>query len=102
MGWMVGRWLPLLACLISTPPALAQGVFTPSAGSAPPATGPNSINPSAAPSSTNPNAYNPSAAPSAIATPNALNPSGTPSTFAPQITGPSPPRVVPRPVTLPR
>ena len=82
--------------------AVAQGVFIPTPGSAPAATGPTSVNPSAAPSSMNPNAYNPSAAPSAISTPNALNPSGTPSTFAPQITGPSPPRVVPRPVTIPR
>jgi len=90
----IGRWLPLLAACLVTP-ALAQGVFTPSPGSAPAATGPTSVNPSAAPSSTNPNAFNPSAAPSAVSAPNAMNPSATPSTFAPQVTGPSPRRVVP-------
>jgi hypothetical protein len=93
MGWSVARWLALLTCLAT--PALAQGVFTPSPGSAPAATGPTSINPSAAPSSTNPNAFNPSAAPSAVSTPNAMNPSATPSTFAPQVTGPSSRSVVP-------
>jgi hypothetical protein len=100
MGWSVGRWLALLACLAT--PALAQGVFTPSPGSAPAATGPTSVNPSAAPSSTNPNAFNPSAAPSAVSTPNAMNPSATPSTFAPQVTGPPSRSVVPSASAGPR
>jgi len=68
--------------------ATAQGVFIPMPGSAPAATGPNSINPSAPASSVDPNAFNPSAAPSAVMTPNALNPSATPSTFAPLLTEP--------------
>src|SRR5215212_1021176 len=68
--------------------ATAQGVFVPMPGSAPAATGPNSINPSAPASAVNPNAFNLSAAPSAVMTPNALNPSATPSTFAPLLTEP--------------
>src|SRR5215207_255096 len=68
--------------------ATAQGVLVPMPGSAPAATGPNSINPSAPASSVDPNAFNPSAAPSAVMTPNALNPSATPSTFAPLLTEP--------------
>jgi hypothetical protein len=69
--------------------ATAQGVYVPMPGSAPAATGPNSINPSAPASSVDPNAFNPSAAPSAVMTPNALNPSATPSTFAPLLIEPS-------------
>src|SRR5919112_4881165 len=69
--------------------ATAQGVYVPMPGSAPAATGPNSINPSAPASSVDPNAFNPSAAPSAVMTPNALNPSATPSTFAPLLTEPA-------------
>src|SRR5215210_4399029 len=72
--------------------ATAQGVFVPMPGSAPAATGPNSINPSAPASSVDPNAFNPSAAPSAVMTPNALNPSATPSTFAPDLSAPAPGR----------
>src|SRR5215212_11174086 len=68
--------------------ATAQGVYVPMPGSAPAATGPNSINPSAPASSVDPNALNPSAAPSAVMTPNALNPSATPSTFAPLLSEP--------------
>src|SRR4051812_17252798 len=71
--------------------ATAQGVFIPMPGSAPAATGPNSINPSAPASSVDPNAFNPSAAPSAVMTPNALNPSATPSTFAPHLSAPARP-----------
>src|SRR5215208_376716 len=69
--------------------ATAQGVYVPMPGSAPAATGPNSINPSAPASSVDPNAFNPSAAPSAVIIPNALDPSATPSTFAPLLTEPS-------------
>jgi hypothetical protein len=78
--WFVGTtaWLTL----ICAGAALAQGVFVPVPGSAPAATGPNSVNPSAA-SAINPSAHNPSAAPSAVTTLNALNPSATASTFAP-------------------
>src|SRR4051812_48164339 len=78
--------------------ATAQGVFIPMPGSAPAATGPNSINPSAPASSANPNAFNPSAAPSAVMTPNALNPSATPSTFAPHLSAPYQSRVLIGPV----
>src|SRR5829696_4161800 len=81
----------LSACapLIFVGPAMGQGVFIPSPGSAPAATGPNAANPSAAASSVSPSAHNPNAAPSAISTPNALNPSATPSTFAPRISAPN-------------
>src|SRR5829696_2418016 len=78
-----------LAALTFGQAATAQGVYVPMPGSAPAATGPNSINPSAPASSVDPNAFNPSAAPSAIMTPNALNPSATPSTFAPLLPEPS-------------
>src|SRR5215218_7082039 len=78
-----------LAALTFGEAATAQGVYVPMPGSAPAATGPNSINPSAPASSVDPNAFNPSAAPSAIMTPNALNPSATPSTFAPLLPEPS-------------
>src|SRR5215212_850200 len=78
--------------------ATAQGVYVPMPGSAPAATGPNSINPSAPASSVDPNALNPSAAPSAVMTPNALNPSATPSTFAPDLSAPYPPRILIGPV----
>src|SRR5829696_4821018 len=77
-----------LAALTLGEAATAQGVYVPMPGSAPAATGPNSINPSAPASSVDPNAFNPSAAPSAVMTPNALNPSATPSTFAPLLTEP--------------
>src|SRR5215203_2166641 len=77
-----------LAALTFGQAATAQGVYVPMPGSAPAATGPNSINPSAPASSVDPNAFNPNAAPSAVMTPNALNPSATPSTFAPLLTEP--------------
>jgi hypothetical protein len=108
MGWIVGRRvLPAIACMavllvLSAAGAFAQGVFTPIPGSAPAASGPNSVNPSAAASDRNPSAYNPSAAPSAISTPNALNPSATPSTFAPQVSPPTGPTVTPRSMVSPR
>src|SRR5215217_5391619 len=86
------RRLLALACAVASlilgGAATAQGVYVPMPGSAPAATGPNSINPSAPASSVDPNAFNPSAAPSAVTTPNALNPSATPSTFAPLLTEP--------------
>lgn len=86
------------AAFIFVGAAMAQGVFIPSPGSAPAATGPNAVNPSAAASSVSPSAHNPSAAPSAVSTLNALNPSATPSTFAPQ--GPTT-NILTRPITPP-
>jgi len=88
----------ILAALTFGEAATAQGVFVPMPGSAPAATGPNSINPSAPASSVDPNAFNPSAAPSAVMTPNALNPSATPSTFAPDLSAPYQLRVLIGPV----
>lgn len=85
--------LGLAAGLAVTGAAQSQfsgGVSSPTPGSAPTVSGPNSTNPSAAASDTrNPSAFNPSAAVSATSSPNALNPSSTPSTFAPGVSSPN-------------
>jgi hypothetical protein len=93
--------LALAALLAFAVPALAQGVFVPTPGSAPTVVGPGSTNPSAA-ASAGGAATNPSAAASSVSTPGALNPSGTSSSFAPTISSGGGNRVLTRPLPVTR
>jgi hypothetical protein len=93
--------LALVAVVALSAPALSQGVFVPTPGSAPTVVGPGSTNPSAAASGGGA-ATNPSAAASSVSTPGALNPSGTSSSFAPTISSGSGNRVLTRPLPVAR